>query len=204
MSGMKSKGQCINTCESFDPALSSINFAVPNRNCLEDSNVSKELRDVKPGILLDMIKLVHDDGVLQQSYKVSFDGKKVNSGIDSTTMGDINLWEYEGPPTLTERQTEYNSNVTQLEELENLVSQCEARDLSCMSYAFPDMKEKVVDSAKNIITILSQRLRDLRNVRSKKLISLEKIKQMCVSETEKKKYAFAISAVKTYLYRLEC
>ena len=148
MSGMKSKGQCINTCESFDPALSSINFAVPNRNCLEDSNVSKELRDVKPGILLDMIKLVHDDGVLQQSYKVSFDGKKVNSGIDSTTMGDINLWGYEGPPTLTERQTEYNSNVTQLEELENLVSQSEARDLSCMSYAFPGMKEKVVDSAK--------------------------------------------------------
>ncbi|XP_033730517.1 uncharacterized protein LOC117319918 [Pecten maximus] len=150
-----------------------------------------------------MIKVVHDDGSLMQTYKVCFDGKKVNTGIDSGDMGDINLWGYECPPTLSQRQTALNDDLKLVQEFETIVLSCECRELSSLTDSPEDIKENIVTNAQKVITTLSHRLKELRPIKTKKVISLEKLKKMCINDTTKNKYSFAISAVKTYIYRLE-
>lgn len=63
MSGMKNKGQDVSRLIS--PEESSINFAVPDRNCLENLQVASELKNLKPKIIKEMIQIVNDNDKFQ-------------------------------------------------------------------------------------------------------------------------------------------
>ena len=72
MSGWKNQGQ--NAKGITKPEHSCINFAVPSRQCLEDSNISDKLKNVQPGILDDMFKLIsNSDSTQIKTYKLCVD-----------------------------------------------------------------------------------------------------------------------------------
>ena len=75
MSGMKNLGQ--NAKGLTKPENSCINFAVPSRQCLEDTFMSEKLQNIKPGILEHMIHLVSKDDIAEKkTFKLCVDGKK--------------------------------------------------------------------------------------------------------------------------------
>ena len=95
MCGMKNQGQ--DGC--LQPSESAINFVVPDKKSLEGTDVSDSLKGIDPGILQIMIGMLNDDDSKQtNTYKMCFDGKKLNAGVDGQLKGDVNLWGYEGPP----------------------------------------------------------------------------------------------------------
>ena len=69
--------------------------------------MSDSLKGIDPGILQIMICMLNDDdGKQTNTYKMCFDGKKLNAGVDGQLKGDVNLWGYEGRPTLKERENQ--------------------------------------------------------------------------------------------------
>ena len=199
MCGMKNQGQqgCLK------PSESSINFVVPDRKSLEGTEVSDSLKGIDPGILRRMIEMLNDDDEEQtKTFKLCFDGKKLNPGVDGQLKGDVNLWGYEGPPTLKERENQVKETFNIVESLEAVIESLEKRDLTNILHASDAVKDDIVTKSKVAIEKLSRTLSDLRVVKQKKEITLEKLKNACSTEELKSKYAYALSAVKTFIYRL--
>jgi hypothetical protein len=95
MSGAKSAGQVIDGSTSkglYDPQRTSINFAVPNVNSVNnfdalETNIPKT---ISPGIITQTLNLLSRD----KTYVLSVDGKKVAPGL-SDLHGDQDLFGHE-------------------------------------------------------------------------------------------------------------
>ena len=62
------------------PSESAIKFVVPDKNSLEGTDVSDSLKGIDPGILQIMTGMLNDDDSKQtNTYKMCFDGKKLNA-----------------------------------------------------------------------------------------------------------------------------
>ena len=143
-----------------------------------------------------------DDSKQTNTYKMCFDGKKLNAGVDGQLKGDANLWGYEGPSTLKERENQLKDTLDIVKSLETCVASLETRDLTYIQHASDKVKDEIITNSKPAIERLSKNLSDLRAVKLKKEIILEKLKKACLTEELKSKYAYALSAVKTFIYRL--
>ena len=84
-------------CSKYNPHEGSFNFAVPDKKLLRKSKTGL-LKCVKCGIIEESMCLV-DKG---KEYVWALDGKQTSPRLLNDTEGDVNLWGYEGPPTLAE------------------------------------------------------------------------------------------------------
>ena len=79
----------------------------------------------------------------------------------------------------------------------------ETWDLTYIQHASDLVKDEIITNSKAAIERLSKNLSDLRAVKQKKEMTLEKLrKKACLTEELKSKYAYVLSAVKTFIYRL--
>jgi hypothetical protein len=86
------------------PEDSTINFAVTDRKCLYDTPLAKKIRNIKPGVLTQMLQLVCDDEPLNsKSFKPCVDGNRFNVGATHQKLGDVAVCGYEGSPCLKEQ-----------------------------------------------------------------------------------------------------
>ena len=199
MCGMKNQGQ--DGC--LKPSESAINFVVPDKKSLEGTDVSDSLKCIDPGILQIMIGMLNDDDSKQtNTYKMCFDGKKLNAGVDGQLKGDVNLWGNEEPPTLKERENQLKDTLDIVKSLETCVASLETRDHTYIQHASDIVKDKIITNSKAAIDRLSKNVSDLRAIKQNKEITLEKLKKACLTEELTSKYAYALSAVKTFIYRL--
>lgn len=102
MGGMKSSKVDVeesNTanCGGYDPAFSSINFAVPSQKRLStfDGTAVDLPNEIPPGIISLVMK------PLEKSYILSFDGKKLAPGLNEH-CGDQDLFGHEKIESLNE------------------------------------------------------------------------------------------------------
>ena len=72
------------------------NFVVPDITLLADESGQSS---TKPGMFTNIIETLSP----KDTYKLCFDGKKINSG-KTKHGGDINLFGFEDAPTLKDRQ----------------------------------------------------------------------------------------------------
>ena len=84
-------------CSKYNPQKGSFNFAVPDEKLLRKSKTGLP-KCVKCGIIAESISLVDKE----KEYVLALDGKQTSPGLLNETEGDVNLWGYEGPPTLDE------------------------------------------------------------------------------------------------------
>ena len=71
-----------------------------------------------PGILTDMIDTVSNSDLEQiQTYKFCVDDRNINSGTRGQKLGDISWWGFEDSPTLVERETRLQHDLTMVKEL---------------------------------------------------------------------------------------
>ncbi|CAG2226539.1 unnamed protein product [Mytilus edulis] len=201
MSGMKNQGQDIQ--RHLNPEDSAINFAVPDRKSLDGSDISETLKNLTPRIFHEMIDMLHEHDQDQlQTYKICFDGKKLNAGVDGQKSGDINLWGYEGPPSLQKIENRYENDLKCISSLERAISTLDIRHITDLAYVPESCKDGITETGKNVLTVISERLSALRKVKQKKEISLEKIKKICTTPEMNAKYSYAISAIRTFIYRI--
>ena len=112
-------------------------------------------------------------------------------------------------PTLKERENQLKDTLDIVKSLETCVASLEVRDLTYISHILfyiqhvsDIVKDEIITNSKAAIERPSKNLSDLRAVKQKKEMTLEKLKKACLTEELKSKYAYALSAVKTFIYRL--
>lgn len=121
----------------------------------------------EPSILESMLDLVsHSDAEKKATYKICVDGKKINP----CSKGEVNLWGYEENPTYQEKKQRLNEEVSffhnaisNLEKLGNFAktstNDCDDTDNEFITY-----------NCRNSVTLLSGRIKDLRQMKLKKEI----------------------------------
>ena len=79
----------------YSPKDGSYNFAVPDERILRKSKTNIP-KDILCGIIDEAVNLL----VPEKEYILSLDGKQVGQGLKDNGIGDVDLWDFEGPPSL--------------------------------------------------------------------------------------------------------
>ena len=99
----------------FDPEKSSFNFAGPSIKTILQHH--KEINKVMyAGIIDGCFDLVNT----MKQYVLEYDAKRIASGLADNDIRDVNLWGYEGPPSLTVAQEQLNEEMALIEKLQTL------------------------------------------------------------------------------------
>ena len=91
--GMVNSGKCDKS--KYPPSKRSYNFAVPDERTLRKSKTDIP-KDVPCGIIDEAFFNLNND----KEFILSLDGKQVGQGLKDDGVGDVNLWGFEGPPSL--------------------------------------------------------------------------------------------------------
>ena len=85
------------TKSKYKPSKSYFNFTVLDEKTLRKSKTGLP-KVIKCGIIDEALNLVDK----KKQFVLSMDGKQLISGLINESEGDVNIWGYEGPPTLIE------------------------------------------------------------------------------------------------------
>ena len=86
------------------------------------------------------------------------DGKQVTSGIDSKG-GDVDMFGHEGVQTLTERKQKLNRNLALIKEVKERLQNSKTDEFNRIDR---DMEESVVSDLKNVVSLLSNTIKEGR------------------------------------------
>ena len=144
-------------------------------------------------------KIYQADPDKESTYKICADGKKINP----CSKVEVDLWEYEDKPTFQEKQIRLeNENVL----LHDVQSEFERLEL-LGNWSTEDLdqkkREEVLGKCRDCISLVSQRIRDLRHLKMKKEIFLKKLMEKCASDWRSSQFSMVISSIKTNIYQIE-
>ena len=91
--GQVNSGECKKS--KYPPSQGNYNFAVPDERTLRKSKTEIP-KDVPCGIIEESLLLLDAN----KEYILSLDGKQAGQGLREDGVGDVNLWGFEGPPSL--------------------------------------------------------------------------------------------------------
>ena len=111
----------------LDPKKGSFNFAVPNIKMIL-RHQKKVDKFMKTGILDGAIDLVDE----MKRFVLEYNGKHIAMGLSDNEIGDVNLWGYEGPPSLKEARDQLNEEIELVNELLQIEDNYDV--LSCQYY----------------------------------------------------------------------
>ena len=99
----------------YDPMQASVNFTVPDIKTIlhHQKKIDKYLYS---GILDGAFDLI--DNIKQ--FVLEYDAKRISSGLAENGIGDIDLWGYEGPPSLEEAKKELNEEIEIISKLKTI------------------------------------------------------------------------------------
>ena len=146
--GMVNSGDCERS--KYDPKIGSFNFAVPNERLLKKSRTGLP-KVINCGLIRESIPLLD----MEKEFVLSLDGKQVAPGLLNESDGDVNLWGYEGPPSLEE-------NLERLRLQESFILEV-AKKASIENSDFED----ICSDLKLVVQILTKRIRSLREAKVK-------------------------------------
>ena len=173
MGGPKNKGNIVcseSSQGSFDPAKSKVNFIVPDRRALSEE--VKLVPENKPCIMDKMIdKISQADPDKKSTYKICVDGKKINP----CSKGEVDLWGYEDKPTFQEKQIRLENENVLLQDVQSELERLELLGNGSTEDLDQKKREEVLGKCRDCISLVSQRIRDLRHLKMKKEIFLKKL-----------------------------
>ena len=79
----------------YSPKDGTYNFAVPDERILRKSKTNIP-KDIPCGVIDEALNLL----VPEKEYILSLDGKQVGQGLKENGIGDVDLWGFEGTPSL--------------------------------------------------------------------------------------------------------
>ena len=175
---------------------SKINFAVPSTNVISDFNISEVQipKVVPPGVLEQIIRTLRESSD-ENEYMLCADGKQVTSGIDSKG-GDVDMFGHEGVQTLTERKQKLNRNLALIKEVKERLQNSKTDRID------RDMEESVVSDLKNVVSLLSNTIKEGRQLVLKQVFGLNKFKGMAGENWKESRYVYVISGLQASLFQL--
>ena len=180
MSGCENKGTEISEDETrgnHDPQSSSINFAVPANATVRNFQVGVTVpKEVPPGVIQTALEMRSGEDT---SFILSVDGKKVSAGL-TDAFGDEDLWGYEKPSSIKERASRKQNELDVIEAI--------PIDTNSLVDEMNTMKR-----IKDAVTVLTHRVKDLRSIKVKQNIALDKFKKLAGEDWRNSKYVYAIS-----------
>ena len=201
MGGPKNKGQILHNEASpglQKPEEAKVNFIVPDRRVLVDDK--KIIESSNPCILYDVIETVSlSDPDQLNTFKICVDGKKINP----CSTGEINLWGYENSPTFTERQDRYNSEMNHFHDLQAYLEKLINFGHSSVSALSEQDIRAIKEACKTSVTILSARIRDLRQLKVKSDMFLQKLLGKVEGDWRSSSYCMVISSLRTRIHMVE-
>lgn len=191
MGGMKSSKEDVDesntaNCGGYDPAFSSINFAVPSQKRLTafDGTAVDLPNEIPPGIISESLAMKP----LEKSYILSFDGKKLAPGLNEN-WGDQDLFGHEEIESLNETKKRLEHEINYIDKTVDAWSNLE--------------KHEQIDKLQNIVTFVSSRLKDLRHLVLKQQFALQKFLKEGGPDWRNSKYVYAISSIQAQLFQLQ-
>lgn len=187
VSGEHQQGDC--------SALNSrINFAVPSKSTLNED----KLIPLYPGVFTESMKTLSEN-LGSKVIKLGIDGKKIARGKGSQA-GDIDCWGFEQVPTLKDRKIRLEKELEMTSIIYHFVESFVDDDK--LKAHIPNLKENLIE----IIMMISERLKDLREVGLKLTRLIKKLLKM--GEVEKgnwknSRFAPAISSLKVNKYDVD-
>jgi hypothetical protein len=189
MSGAKSVGQVIDGSTSkglYDPQRTSINFAVPNVNSVNnfdalETNIPKT---ISPGIITQTQNVLPRD----KTYVLSVDGKKGAPGL-SDLHGDQDLFGHEEKHSLQSLKDRLQQ---ELQEVESLKTE----------WSFKNNEDRKV-KALEIVRIISSRTQDVRLLYQNQKFTLAKFHKEAGEDWRKSRFIYVISSVQSIMYQIK-
>ena len=183
--GSVNSGKCEKS--KYVPSKGNFNFAVPDEKILRKSRTGLP-KVLKCGIIEEAIPLLDPN----KEYVLSLDGKQTSPGLLNESEGDVNLWGYEGPPTLQQ-------NLDKLGDEENVILEIvnsAARDDNCLDDFVADLKYVVQIITKRICSLRQAKVRyeQLRGRFKKKIYSHPEIGS---------RYSIAFSDIDCFIRRAD-
>ena len=201
MGGPKNKGQIRHneiSAGSQRPEAAKVNFVVPDRRVLVDE--TKIVESSNPSILYDVIETVSQSDPDQcQTFKICVDGKKINP----CSSGEINLWGYEDSPTFKERLSRFNNEINYFQDLQARLEKLINFGHTSISTISEGDTELIKDACKTSVTVLSTRIKDLRQLKVKNETFLQKLLGKVEGDWRSSTYCMVISSLRTRIYMVE-
>ena len=133
----------------YVPTSGSFNFAVPDDKVLHKSKTNIP-RTIEPGIINESLLLIDKS----KEIALSLDGKQTGKGLNNQGQGDVDLWGFEGPPSLQQTKDEnqceinfYNNLALQLTDEDNM---CQ-RSMRSLKFALQISSHKIKNLHESIV-----------------------------------------------------
>ena len=178
-------------------AESVINFAVPSRPILDKQSEKYKINAETPGILKGALDAFVESKGKDVECKISIDGKKLAYGF-GRHLGDEDLGGFESSPTLNDRKIR---SASELETTKELIDKLHKMDKCDFSQIDHECQVRLVNDLKEMIHILSSRIRDLRVSVQKKTNYLNHLMPKVAGPWSECKFAPAISYIKTQILK---
>ena len=183
--GQVNSGQSMKS--KYNPSKGHFNFTVPDEKTLRKSKTGLP-KVIKCGIIDEALNLVDK----KKQFVLSMDGKQLIPGLINESEGDVNLWGYEGPPTLIE-------NLARLSREEDIII-----DVVGKASIEKNSIDKYCKDFKIIVQLITKRIRGLREakVRQEQLRSRFNKKILSTPDIGSK-YAVAFSDIDCFICRAD-
>ena len=178
---------------------SRVNFVTPGVNTLRDLWKKHADDCEKPCIITNNICMVADKGNETTSYKLCIDGKKISSGFGQK-LGDVDLFDHEGEPTLRARKERLENELLLVSRSREMLSDMPRRNGFMSDIRQYRTSNTFKEQCKQLMETMSIRLKELRQAKQKKVTVLENLRKNVAFKEAK--LVYAISGVQTMIYRL--
>ena len=182
--------------------VSLINFACPNKNILIEEKKKFNIECDEPGIILSNLDAV--SSITQnkdKAFNLCVDGKKITSGFGKN-LGEVNIFGHESTPTYQQKKDRLEIELCVVDNTMKEISRWIEREVTVISELNMDSKNLLHSNVLDIISMNSERIKELRQLKVKLQMSLEKLMKMVEEPWQKSKYSYAISSTKTKLHEI--
>lgn len=205
MCGFKTTQPDGDSCTEKDKVrsnLTNVNFICPDKNVLLEQKRTHSINCETPGVLEGNIDVVGNVCANpDKRYNICIDGKKIAPGFGKHS-GEVDLFGHESTPTLKTKRQRLDIELSCVQNLMTDVNKWIQKDLDAVCDIENSSKVSVKSAFLNLLSIITLRIKEIRETKVRRQITLEKLVKLAGDDWLKSKYSFAISSIKTQMYTI--
>ena len=179
-------------CEKskYPPSKGNYNFVVPDERTLRKSKTEIP-KDVPCGIIEESFQNMDNN----KEFILFLDGKQVGQGLKENGVGDVNLWGFEGPPSLEVTLAHLRNESNNILAIADRVDKQEDQ-----KYIDP----KVVKDLKFVVQALSYRIKSLCEAKVRhEILRTSFNKKICKFPEQGSRYKLAFSDIDAFIAKAD-
>ena len=174
----------------YSPKDGSYIFAVPDERILRKSKTNIP-KDISCGVIDEAVNLL----VPEKEYILSLDGKQVGQGLKDNGIGDVDLWGFEGPPSLKDTLRYLRNECNNILLMSDKIQAQERDDV---------LDNDIIKDLKFVVQTLSFRIKSLRESK----VRHEMLRNTFTNKIKKfpdqgSRYQIAFSDIEAFLARAD-